>query len=133
MFRFYAPLYLGLGRLQRAALDARRRDRSWHYLVWSAVHALALSIMLGLVLSLSLVHCTVGVGWIALGFGGLFVVPAFAGAIARTILVPLGAYRAAYSAGVVNRRSQEAAADGLSGSAWAVASPPAATRSALTV
>ena len=57
----YALPFILLLRLHHHALDARRRNRSWHYLAWSAVAAISAAVLL--TIGVSLVGLLWWVGW----------------------------------------------------------------------
>jgi hypothetical protein len=119
----YAIPYLLLLRLHRLALDARRRDRTWRYYMYSAaagVLAVGLAAFAALAAS-AMWH----IGWwpLAIAVVVMFVAPPLQPVISRRILVPLGWYRLAFWAGhFVSMDDSDAY--GLACAAWAHARKP---------
>jgi len=120
----YALPYIILMRIHQAAINARRRSRTWHYLAWNVVAGVMTSLMLAIGISFTLLLWLVGLWWMAIGIGAFMVLPVIAAAVTRHVLVPLGAHRLAYYAGVISRPGPDAPAYGLSVSAWAFAHKP---------
>jgi hypothetical protein len=122
---FALPYWL-LWRLHRAAVDARRRDRSWRYLLWSALAALLASVMIGLGAAVAVAWWQLGLWWVALLCVAVLVLPAAAGLAVRHVLVPLGAVRLAFYGGYGSRPGPDAEAFGLCCAAWAFSHRPTA-------
>ena len=119
----YAIPYLLLLRLHRLALDARRRDRTWRYYLYSVAAAL---LAVGLAAFAAFASWAMWViGWwpLAIAVIVLFVAPPLQPVISRHILVPLGWYRVAFWAGhFVSMDDSDAY--GLACAAWAHARKP---------
>ncbi len=120
----YTLPYLLLSRIHQAAINARRCDRTWHYLAWSAVAGVMASSMFALATSFIYLLFQIGLWPLAIAMIGVLLVPLFATLLARTVLVPLGVYRIAYYAGLLGRPGKDPAAYGLCVAAWAVARDP---------
>jgi len=119
----YALPYLIFMRIHRAALDARRRDRTWRYFAWSVVAGTTAALLVAVTLALAATFVRVGWWPLALAIVVLFVVPALQPIVQRRVLVRLGAVRAAYWIGrSVAIRDSEAL--GLVCAAWAHAGRP---------
>lgn len=95
----YAIPYLLLLRLHRLALDARRRDRTWRFYLYSLAAAL-LAVGLAAFAALA-AYAMWHIGWwpLAIAVIVMFVAPPLQPAISRRILVPMGWYRLAFWAG----------------------------------
>ena len=119
----YALPYLLLYRLHRAALNARRRDRTWRFLAWSVVAGLLASVLVGVLLVVATVLVVGGWWWLAVAMLALFALPIGEPLILRYVLAPLGWYRAAYWIGHVTSMEDSDAA-GLVAAAWAHACVP---------
>ncbi len=92
----YALPYILLIRLHRAALDARRRDRSWRYYAYSTVAALLAVILTGIAALVAWAMFYVGLWYLGIGLIVLFVLPPMQPVISRRILVPLGLVRTSF-------------------------------------
>jgi len=121
----YAAPYFILFKIHQAAIDARRKSRTWHYLAWSVVAGVVAGLMLALGISLVTLFWIVGLWWIAIPFAVLMILPIIAAPIARHVMVPLGWCRLAYYAGRFSRPGADAPAYGLCCAAWAFAHDPA--------
>ena len=98
-------------RLQRAALNARRRDRTWKFLAWSVVAGVLASLLIGVVVFAAALLVIGGWWWLALALVALFVTPLAEPIVMRHVLVPLGWYRAAFWVGhVVSMEDSDAGA-----------------------
>lgn len=115
----YGLPFLLLYRLHRAAIDARRKHRTWRYLAWSAVAAVTTSILLVVSALAVFVLVRAGLWWLALLFAGFAVLPIAGAALIRHVLVPSGAYRAAYYTGLVSRPGKDPRAYAMCVAAWA--------------
>ena len=120
----WALPYVLLAKVHQAAIDARRRDRTWRYLAWSLATSLTASLMILIGALFAALLWSVELWWLALILGGVLVVPLAAVPAARHVLVPLGCVRLAYYAGYVSRAGRDAEAYGLCLAAWAFAHRP---------
>jgi hypothetical protein len=123
----YALPYVLLARLHQAAISARRRDRTWRYLAWSVVAGVIASIMFAFATAFVFVLWRIGLWPLAIAMIGVLVLPLVATVLARDVLVPMGAYRTAYYAGLLSRPGQDPPAYGLCVAAWALAHEPTGT------
>ncbi|MBA3822026.1 MAG: hypothetical protein H0X17_24285, partial [Deltaproteobacteria bacterium] len=120
----YALPYLVLSRIHQAAIAARRRDRSWLYLAWSALAGLvgALMISLGIVFVVLLWRLDV---WpLAIVVFVIMIAPVVSSACTRHVFVRLSWTRWAYYGGIASRPGTDAPAYGLCCAAWAFAHRP---------
>ncbi|MBS1120980.1 MAG: hypothetical protein H6Q90_3208 [Deltaproteobacteria bacterium] len=120
----YALPYVILMRVHQAAITARRRSRSWHYLAWSAVAGVLASLMIALGASIVLLLWGVGLWWFSIPMAGFMILPVIASPLARHLFVPLGWHRVGYYAGLLSRPGDDAPAYGLCVAAWAFAHRP---------
>jgi hypothetical protein len=120
---FGLPYWL-FWRLHRAAIDARRRDRSWRYLLWSAAAGLLASAMIALGASVALLWWSFGLWWMGVIFTAVLVLPPAAGLAVRHVFAPLGAVRLAFYGGYFSRPGPDAEAFGLCCAAWAFSHRP---------
>ncbi len=118
----YAIPYVLLTYMHQAAINARRRDRTWRYLGWSAVAGAFAGIMfsIGIVFAWGLVLA--GLWWMAIIMVALLAVPPAANVLVRHVIAPLGWVRAAYFLGLFSRPGKDAQAYALCCAAWALAS-----------
>lgn len=123
----YALPYLLLQRLHQAAIAARRRARTWHYLAWSAVAAVTASVMFVVAVGFMLLLWEVGLWPLSLVMAVALVLPVTASVIVRHVLVPAGAYRLAYVAGLVSRPGKDPPAYAMCVAAWALTHRPSGT------
>jgi hypothetical protein len=86
----YALPFMLFMRLHRYALNARRRDRTWRYLAWSAIAGALAALLLVCLLLATSILVAVGAWWLALPLLALFIVPIAQGPLVRSIAVPLG-------------------------------------------
>ncbi len=119
----YAMLYTGLIRVRRIALDARRKDRTWRFYLYTLLAG-----------SLATVHATVallaaytmwrfGWWWLALALLVMFVLPPLQPLVSRHVLVPLGLVRTSFwAAHFVSMDDSDAY--GLCCAAWAHSRKP---------
>ncbi|HEY1546399.1 MAG TPA: hypothetical protein VGG28_01195 [Kofleriaceae bacterium] len=113
----YALPYVIVFRLQRLALDARRRDRTWHYLAWSVlagVLAAALLVVLG---GTALLLISVDLWWLAALLVAIAGVPLVQPQLMRHVVVPRGWYRFAFWLGHFGT-TRDSDADALAFAAW---------------
>ena len=115
----YALPYLLLIKLHQAAINARRRDRTWRYLAWSALAATCAALMIVLGAAFCWLMWRVGLWWVTALATVLLVAPLLAAPFARHVLVPLGRVKLAYWAGVASRPGADAPAYGFCLAAWA--------------
>jgi hypothetical protein len=119
----YTLPYLLFMRLHRAALDARRRDRTWRYFAWSGVAGILGSLLVALTVSTAWMLWVIGWWPLALAMIALFAVPVAQPVLQRHVLVRLGAVRCAYWLGhLVTMRDSDAY--GLACAAWALTGRP---------
>ncbi len=120
---YFALPYMLLIRAHRAALDARRRDRTWRFLAWSVVAGACASLLVAIALVLAYALWRVGLWPLAIAMVALFVEPVLHGLLLRHLLVPLGWYRAAFwTAHFATMRDSDAY--GLVCAAWAHSTRP---------
>jgi hypothetical protein len=115
----YALPYLVLQRLRQAAINARRKNRSWHYLAWSVLAGLANAAMLVLGASFVLFLWSVALWWLAIPMLAILVVPVVADTLVRFAFVPGGHHRLAYYAALYSRPGTDPPAYALCVAAWA--------------
>ena len=115
---FVAP-YLVLQRLRQAAINARRRDRTWRYLAWSALAGLFNAGML--VLATAFVASLVmwRLWWLAIPMVAMLIVPVLGETLMRRVFVPTGCHRLAYYAAQLSRAGTDPPAYALCAAAWA--------------
>ncbi|MDB4953150.1 MAG: hypothetical protein JWO36_719 [Myxococcales bacterium] len=119
----YALPYLLLVRLHRMALDARRRDRTRRYFLYSILAGLLAGLLAGIAVLLAAVLFYAGVWWLGIVLLVMFAVPILEPLLTRHILIPLGSARAAYwVAHFTSLRDSDAYA--LCIAAWAQAIKP---------
>ncbi|MGE3545483.1 MAG: SLC41A family transporter, partial [Kofleriaceae bacterium] len=116
-----------LARLHRAAIAARRRDRTSRYLAWSLAAGVLFTIMLLTVTGVAALLWLGGAWWVSLIVVGALVFPLVASSLARNVLVPLGAHRFSYYSALWSRPGPDAQAYALCMAAWAVATKPTGT------
>ncbi|HEX4456022.1 MAG TPA: hypothetical protein VH143_34410 [Kofleriaceae bacterium] len=114
----FALPYILLFRLQRLALDARRRDRTWHYLAWSVVAGVLAALLLVVLAGTVLVLVSVDLWWLAVLLVTVAGVPLVQSQLMRHVVVPRGWYRFAFWLGHVGT-ARDSDADALAFSAWA--------------
>jgi hypothetical protein len=117
------PFHLTLGyyatqRLRQAAISARRRNRSGHYIAWSVVAGLASAAMIALACAFVAMLWSV-LWWLALLMVVLLIVPVVADNLVRFVLVPAGYHRLAYYGGLYSRPGTDPDAYALCVAAWA--------------
>ena len=119
----FALPYLAFIRLHRAALDARRRVRTWPYYAYSVAAGLLAGVLVGIAAMASYYMVLVGLWYLALIIIAFFVVPPMQPLLQRHVLVPLGAVRSAFwVAHFVSMKDSDAYA--LCCAAWAHAGKP---------
>lgn len=120
---YIAPYFI-LFRIHRAAIDARRKCRTWQYLAWSTLAGLLSGAMISFGVTLFTAFWLLGLWWIALPLGVVMVMPVVLPALTRHALVPLGLTRTAYWAGRLSRPGPDAPAYGACCAAWAFSRDP---------
>ncbi|MDB4960056.1 MAG: hypothetical protein JWP01_55 [Myxococcales bacterium] len=120
----YALPVILLTRLHQYAIDARRKNRTWHYFAWSGVAALIATVMFLLATTLVALLFYAKLWWLAIAMIGLLLLPIVGPTLVRHVLVPLGAYRLAYYLGWACRPGKDPTAYGLVAAAWAQAVKP---------
>jgi len=83
----YALPVILLGRLHRYAIDARRKNRTWHYFAWSAVAALIATILFALGTAVVALFVYVKLWWLAGLVAGVLVLPIVGPTLVRHVLV----------------------------------------------
>jgi len=115
----YALPYLLLQRLRQAAINARRRDRSWRYLAWSVLAGALNGVMLALATAFVASLLVWRLWWLAIPMIAVLVVPVVADTLVRFVFVPAGFYRLAYHAARYSRPGADPSAYALCAAAWA--------------
>ena len=119
----FALPYAILVRLHRAALDARRRERTWKYFLWTFTAGLCGFVVAAIALSTSYMLYRAGLWPLAAVLVVLFVEPVAHAQLLRHVFVPLGWYRPAFwTAHLATMRDSDAY--GLVCAAWAHAARP---------
>lgn len=119
----YALPYLLLARLHQAAIDARRRSRSWAYLGWQVLAGVLAGLLLSVGLLFVWVLFALRLWYLALPMIGIMIAPVVSPYVTRRVLVPLGSYRAAYYVGRLGA-GDDSIATGLCYAAAALARRP---------
>lgn len=117
----YALPFLLLFKLQRMAIDARRKRRTWHFLLWSGVSALTTSLLIATVLFVTYICFYAGVWWVGIGMLVFALTPLVGGWLVRHVFVRLGAYRGAYYLAFLSRPGKDPRAYAMCVAAWALA------------
>lgn len=120
----YAAPYFILFRIHRAALEARRKCRTWHYLLWSVLAGIVAGAMIAFGVTLVTAFWLVGLWWLAIPLGVVMVLPVVLPPLIRHALVPLGLTRVSYWAARFSRPGTDAPAYGACCAAWAFAHAP---------
>lgn len=118
---FYLPIILY--RVQRAALDARRRDRTWRYLAWSTAAGAITATLIATVAAVAALLVAIGLWWLALALVVLIGVPLAQPLLVRHVIAPLGWYRVAFWVGHFGT-TRDSDADALACAAWAYVKRP---------
>src|SRR6185503_8640478 len=92
----YALPYILVIRLHRAALDARRKHRSWHYYLYSLIAGLLASLLIAVAAVAAWAMFYIGLWYLAIALIVLFMLPPMQPVISRRILVPLGAVKTSF-------------------------------------
>jgi len=117
----YALPYLVLQRLRQAAINARRKNRSWQYLAWSGLAGIANAAMFVLGTAFVVVLWSLALWWLAVPMIAVLVVPVVADTLVRFVFVPGGHHRLAYYAALYSRPGTDPPAYALCVAAWAAA------------
>src|SRR5687767_6858468 len=99
----YALPYIVFSRLHQAAIAARRRDRTWHYLLYSCLAGLLAGLMIAFGISLLLVFWRINLWPLAIVVFAIMIAPVVAGSLTRHVFVPLGWFRFAFYGGLASR------------------------------
>lgn len=116
----YALPFLLLFKLQRLAIDARRKRRTWHHLMWTAVSAATTSLLITVLMLFMYLLVDVGLWWMALVIAAFALLPLVGAWFVRQVFVRLGAYRLAYYTALVSRPGTDPTAYALCVAAWAL-------------
>ncbi|MEO8549662.1 MAG: hypothetical protein ABI678_06805 [Kofleriaceae bacterium] len=119
----YALPFILFMRLHRAALNARRKDRTWKFLGWSAVSGLLAGLLLACLFSATVILLYAGLWWLALPLLVLFALPVGGTLVMRHALVPLGMYKTSFWVGHFTS-IEDSDACGLVAAAWALSHRP---------
>lgn len=92
----YAAPYIILIRLHRAALDARRKDRTWRYYGYSLAAGVMASILVIGAMLAAFVMVRIGWWWLAIAMVGFFAAPPLQPVLTRHVFAPLGMVRTSY-------------------------------------
>src|SRR5215468_1631779 len=111
--------YFVLQWLRGAAINARRRDRTARYVLWSAVAGVASAAMLVLAAAFVGFLWWLSLWWLALAMTAVLVVPVLAGPLIRLALVPTGWHRLAYRVALYSRPGPDPVGFALCVAAWA--------------
>lgn len=122
----YALPYVLFTRLHQAAISARRRDRTWHYLLWSACAGLLAGAMVAVGFALSAIFWYAGLWPLAVVVFAIMIAPVVASTLTRHVFVPLGWQRFAFYGGLASRPGSDGEAYALCCAAWAFAAKPSA-------
>ena len=111
--------YFVLQWLRGAAINARRRDRTARYVLWSALAGVANAAMLVLAAAFVGFLWWLSLWWLALAMTAVLVVPVVACALIQLVLVPAGWHRLAYQVALYSRPGPDPIAYALCVAAWA--------------
>jgi hypothetical protein len=92
----YALPYILIIRLHRLALDARRRDRSWRYYLYSIIAGVLAGLLASIAAFAAWAMFYLGLWYLGVPLIVLFVLPPVQPVISRRILVPLGLVRTSF-------------------------------------
>jgi len=119
----FALPYIAFIRLHRAALDARRRTRTWQYYAYSVAAGVLAGLLVGFAMLAAWVMVEVGWWYLGVVVVAFFAVPPLQPVLSRHVLVPLGAVRSAFwTAHFVSMKDSDAYS--LCCAAWAHAAKP---------
>ena len=116
----WGPILVLVFYLQRLAVDARRKHRTWHHLALSAVSAVVTVLLLAFGGMLVYLFWYVGMWWMGVVIVAFGLWPLVASWTIRHALVPLGAYRLAYYAAFGARPGKDVPAYAMCVAAWAL-------------
>ncbi|MDQ3339155.1 MAG: hypothetical protein M4D80_28675 [Myxococcota bacterium] len=120
----YALPYILFSRLHQAAIAARRRDRTSHYLLWSACAGVLAALMLVVGATLLMLVWRVGLWPLAIVVFAIMIAPVVASTLTRHVFVPLGWKRFAFYGGLAARPGTDGEAYALCCAAWAFSRKP---------
>lgn len=112
------PYYVFLW-LHRAAIDARRKDRTWRFVAYSVAAGLLAGVLLGIGVFFTWFLLEVSLWWLAPVPAGLMALPVVAPLLARHVLVPAGRVKLARWCGYISRPGADAEGHALVVGAWA--------------
>src|SRR5580765_1696310 len=92
---YFLP-YLLFMRLHRYAIDARRKERTSKYFLWSVIAGVSAGLILGAAVFLTWFLIYVELWWAAIPFAGLVVTPLVEPLLVRHAVAPLGLVKLAY-------------------------------------
>lgn len=101
------PYYVFLW-LHRAAIDARRKDRTWRFVAYSVAAGLLAGVLLGIGVFFTWFLLEVSLWWLAPVPAGLMALPVVAPLLARHVLVPAGRVKLARWCGYISRPGADA-------------------------
>ncbi|HEX3757477.1 MAG TPA: hypothetical protein VHW23_02180 [Kofleriaceae bacterium] len=125
MGTLFALPYLVLQWLRGAAINARRRERTGRYVLWSVLAGLASAAMLVIAAAFVGLLWWLSLWWLALAMAAVLGVPLIAGPLIRHVLVPAGWHRAAYQVALYSRPGPDPVAYALCVAAWTSRDPAA--------
>lgn len=120
----YALPFLLLSRIQHAAIEARRKDRTWKYLMWSAIAGACAALMMMVGMLFASMLFAYGLWYLAIFVVAVMVLPAIAQQLARHVVIRFGWARLAYWMGPVCKPGTDSPALSMVMSAWAIARLP---------
>lgn len=119
----FAVPYILVVRLHRMALDARRRDRTWRYYVYSVFAGVIAAALTAVALLAAYAMWWIGWWWLAIAVLGMFALPPLQPVFSRHVLVPLGLVRTSFWIAHFTTMD-DSDAYGLCCAAWAHAAKP---------
>ena len=119
----WALPWILLFRVQRWALDARRRDRTWRYLAWSALAGVMAALLVISLVTVVGVLVSVHLWWLAVLVVAIAGVPVLQPQLMRHVIAPRGWYRVAFWLGHFGT-ANDSDAHALVYAAWAVVRKP---------
>ncbi len=120
---YYLP-YLLLYRVHRAALDARRQDRTWRFVAYSIAAGVMAAGALAISLAFTYLCFYYGIWWAGAITFGLTAMPLLAPPLLRHVVVPLGQVRLARYCAYIARPGPDAEGFALVAAAWAFLHKP---------
>ena len=119
----WALPWILLFRVQRWALDARRRDRTWRYLAWSALAGVIAALLIASLVAVVGVLVAVHLWWLAVLVVVVAGVPVAQPQLMRHVIAPRGWYRVAFWLGHFGT-TNDSDAHALVYAAWAIVRKP---------